>query len=242
VIPLKDNIFYRGFPTVIFTVILLNVIIFVFEISIPKDLLQQVFYLFGLVPARYSIPQWATIHGLPFDDYVSFVTNMFLHAGWLHILGNMWFLYLFGSRVEDQMGHLRFVIFYLVSGIAANVIFFLIDIHATIPEFGASGAIAGVMGAYIVMFPRARILTLIPIFFFPFFVELSAFFYIGYWFILQLFSGTLSLAVYNTEGGVAWWAHIGGFVVGILLFLFLRKREHSYRRSYPDETYHYVNR
>ena len=241
-IPLKDNILYQGFPSLTWILILLNATIFVFEISLPKDFLQQLFYLFGLIPARYSLPQWATIHGLPFDHYLSFLTNMFLHAGWLHILGNMWFLYLFGSRVEDQMGHIRFVIFYLLSGIAANMIFFLVDVHSTIPEFGASGAIAGVMGAYIVMFPKARILTLIPIFFFPFFVELSALFYVGYWFVLQLFSGTLSLTFNSTQGGVAWWAHIGGFVLGIVLLPFLKKKERSYRRSYPDETYHYINR
>ncbi len=239
-IPLKDNIPYQGFPTFTWILIFLNATIFFFEISIPKDLLQQLFYLFGLVPARYSLPSWASIHGLPFDDYLSFVTNMFLHGGWLHILGNMWFLYLFGSRVEDRIGHFRFAIFYVLSGIAANVIFFMTDTHATIPEFGASGAIAGVMGAYIVLFPRARILTLIPILFFPFFFELSAFFYIGYWFILQLFSGTLSLTYSNAQGGVAWWAHIGGFIVGIVLLPILRKKEDSYRRSYPDETYRYI--
>jgi len=239
-IPLRDNILYQGFPAVTWILLLLNGAIFVFEISIPKDLLQQLFYLFGVVPARYSSPQWATIHGLPFDHYLSFLTNMFLHGGWLHILGNMWFLYLFGSRVEDQMGHFRFVIFYFLSGIGANVINFVVNIHSMIPEFGASGAIAGVMGAYIVMFPRARILTLIPIFFYPFFVELSAFFYIGYWFVLQLFSGTLSLTLQNTQGGVAWWAHIGGFALGIALVPFLRKKERAYRRSHPDETYHYL--
>ena len=239
-IPLRDNILYQGYPAVTWILILLNGMIFVFEISIPKDFLQQLFYLFGLVPARYSLPPWASIHGLPFDDYLSFVTNMFLHGGWLHILGNMWFLYLFGSRVEDQTGHVRFLVFYLLSGIAASVVNFLIDIRSTIPEFGASGAIAGVMGAYIVMFPRARILTLIPIFIFPFFVELSAFFYIGYWFILQLFSGTLSLTMSSAQGGVAWWAHIGGFIAGIVLLPFLRKRGLSYRRSYPDEAYHYL--
>jgi len=241
VIPLRDNILYQGFPTVTWTLLFLNATIFIFEISIPKDLLQQLFNLFGLVPARYSLPPWASIHGLPFDHYLSFVTNMFLHGGWLHILGNMWFLYLFGSRVEDQMGHIRFLVFYFLAGIAANLIYFLVDIHSTIPEFGASGAIAGIMGAYIVMFPRARILTLIPIFFFPFFVELSAFFYIGYWFILQLFSGTLSLTFHGAQGGTAWWAHIGGFIVGIVLLPFLRRKEHSYRKSYPDETYHYIN-
>jgi membrane associated rhomboid family serine protease len=116
----------------------------------------------------------------------------------------------------------------------------LADIHLTIPEFGASGAIAGVMGAYIVMFPKARILTLIFVFLFPFFIEVSAFFYIGFWFVLQLLSGTLSFTS-SATGGVAWWAHIGGFITGIVLLPFFRKRERSHRKFYPDETYHYTS-
>ena len=240
-IPLKDTIPHRGFPLITWTIILVNGIIFIYEISIPKDLLQQLFYLFGLVPAKYSYPKWAFIHGFPFDHYLSFLTNMFLHAGWLHIVGNMWFLHLFGSTVEDRMGHIRFLIFYLLTGLAANIIFFMLDIHSTIPEFGASGAIAGVMGAYIVMFPKARILTLIPIFFFPFLFTLPAFLYLGFWFLIQLFSGTLSFASRET-GGVAWWAHVGGFVTGMVLLPFFRKKELSYRKLFPDEAYHYINR
>jgi hypothetical protein len=116
------------------------------------------------------------------------------------------------------------------------------SIHSTIPAFGASGAIAGIMGAYIVMFPRARILTLILIFFFPIFVELSAFVYIGFWFLLQLFSGTLSFASPGIGGGIAWWGHIGGFIAGIVLLPFFRRRQVQHRRIYPDETYHYINR
>jgi membrane associated rhomboid family serine protease len=235
-IPIKDTIPRIASPLVTWALIAVCGIIFIFEISIPKNILGQIFYVFGLVPARYSLPKWAYIHGLSFDDYLSFLTNMFLHGGWLHILGNMWFLYLFGSRVEDRLGHIRFLIFYLLSGIAANVVFFLVDIHSKIPEFGASGAIAGVMGAYIVMFPKARIVTLIFVLFFPFFVDLSAFVYIGFWFILQLFSGTLSFAS-QEAGGVAWWAHIGGFIIGIVLLPFFRKKEYSQRRFYPDETY-----
>jgi hypothetical protein len=154
----------------------------------------------------------------------------------------MWFLHLFGSTVEDRMGHGRFLIFYFLCGIAASVIYLMASIHSTIPAFGASGAIAGIMGAYIVMFPRARILTLILIFFFPIFVELSAFVYIGFWFLLQLFSGTLSLASAGIGGGIAWWGHIGGFIAGIVLLPFFRRRQLSYRRTYPDETYHYINR
>ncbi len=240
--PLKDTIPRTAFPSITWTLIILNGIIFLFEISIPKNILGMIFYHFGLVPARYSYPNWAYIHGLPFDDYFSFLTNMFLHEGWLHIIGNMWFLHLFGSTVEDRMGHGRFLLFYLLSGIASSVIYFMADIHSKVPAFGASGAIAGVMGAYIVMFPKARILTLIPIFFFPLFVELSAFVYIGFWFILQLFSGTLSFASPATGGGIAWWGHIGGFIAGIVLLPFFRRRLSSYRTSYPDERYHYIDR
>ena len=239
--PLKDTVPHIGFAVVTWALIVLNGIIFIFEISIPEDLLQQLFYLFGLVPAKYSYPSWALIHGLRFDDYLSFLTNMFLHGGLFHIVGNMWFLYLFGSSVEDRMGHLRFLIFYLLSGIAANVIYFVVDIHSKVPEFGASGAIAGVMGAYIVMFPNARIITLFFILFFPVFVEISAFFYVGFWFLMQILSGTLSLG-FHEAGGVAWWAHIGGFVAGILLLPFFRNKLYSPRKSYPDEIHRLMGR
>lgn len=241
-IPLKDTIPRIGVSFITWTLILLNAIIFIFEISIPKDSLQQLLYLFGLVPARYTYPKWALIHGLSPGNFSPFLTNMFLHGGWLHIIGNMWFLHLFGSTVEDRMGHLRFLFFYLLSGLAANLIFFMSDPHSTIPEFGASGAIAGVMGAYIVMFPKAQILTLIPILFIPFLVNLPALFYLGFWFLIQVLSGTLSFISHGTGGGVAWWAHIGGFFMGIILLPLFRSREHSYRKHFPDETYHYIHR
>jgi membrane associated rhomboid family serine protease len=241
-IPLKDTIPRIGFSFITWTLILLNAIVFVFEISISKDSLQQLFYLFGLVPERYTYPKWALIHGLPPGNFSPFLTNMFLHGGWLHIIGNMWFLHLFGSTVEDRMGHLRFLFFYLLSGLAANLIFFMFDLHSAIPEFGASGAIAGVMGAYIVMFPKAQILTLIPILFIPFLVNLPALFYLGVWFLIQVLSGTLSFTSHGAGGGIAWWAHIGGFVTGIVLLPFFRNRKLSYRKSFPDEIYHYVNR
>ena len=240
-IPIKDTIPHIGIPWITWAIILLNGIIFIYEISIPKDILEEFFYLFGLVPARYSYPQWALIHGLSPSDYLPFLTNMFLHAGWLHIIGNMWFLHLFGSSVEDRMGHIRFLTFYILTGLAANIIFYILDIHSKIPEFGASGAIAGVMGAYILMFPRAQILTLIPIFLFPFFVNLSAIFYIGFWFLIQLLSGTLSFTSQNT-GGVAWWAHVGGFIAGMIFLPLFRNRRYSYRKPFPDETYHYLHR
>jgi membrane associated rhomboid family serine protease len=239
--PLKDTILHLGFPSVTWALIILNGAIFLFEISIPKDILGLVFYHFGLVPARYSYPRWAYIHGLPFDDYLSLLTNMFLHEGWLHIIGNMWFLHLFGSTLEDRLGHGRFLIFYFLSGIAASVTYLLVDIHSMIPAFGASGAIAGVMGGYIVMFPRARIITLVLIFFIPVFVQISALVYIGLWFFMQLLSGTLTLGSPEAGGGVAWWGHIGGFVAGIVLLPFFRGRGELSRNRYPDETYHYLN-
>ncbi len=239
--PLKDTLLRTGFPAVTWGLIAINGIIFLFEISLPRDLIGLVFYLFGLVPARYSYPRWAYIHGLPFDDYLSFLTNLFLHGGWLHIIGNMWFLHLFGSTLEDRLGHWRFLIFYLLAGISASVIYFLVEIYSTVPAFGASGAIAGVMGAYIVMFPRARIVTLFLIVFIPIFVEISAFVYIGLWFLMQLISGTLTLGSAQAGGGIAWWGHIGGFVAGIALLPIFRRKGPSPRRIYPDEIYHYLH-
>jgi membrane associated rhomboid family serine protease len=239
--PIRDNILNKRFPSVTWGLIILNGIIFLLEISIPEDILQGILYLLGLVPARYSSPQWAQIHGLPFDHYLSFLTNMFLHGGWVHIIGNMWFLYLFGSGVEDRLGHGRFLIFYLLAGIGASVIYYLFAIHTKVPVMGASGAIAGVMGAYLVMFPQAKILTLIMIFFYPLFVEISAFFYIGFWFLIQLFSGTLALSSQAAEGGVAWWGHVGGFIAGVVLLPFFRTKKGLPRKRYPDETYDYIN-
>ncbi len=232
-IPIKDTVPRIGFPLVTWALIILNGTVFLFELSLPREVLEQIFYLFGLVPARFTYPKEAL-------TYLPFLTNLFLHGGWLHILGNMWFLHLFGDNVEDRMGHLRFLIFYLLSGVMSNVINFIANIHSSLPEIGASGAISGVMGAYLIMFPKARIITLIPVLFFPLFVELSAFFYIGFWFILQVFSGTLSIGAPEGGGGVAWWAHIGGFVTGIVLLPFFRRKRFR-RQGYPDEAYRYID-
>jgi membrane associated rhomboid family serine protease len=142
---------------------------------------------------------------------------MFLHGGWLHVISNMWILYLFGDNVEDRMGHLRFLGFYLLSGLAANLAHFLVNLDSTMPVIGASGAVAGVMAAYLRLFPRARIITLFPVFFIPYFLELPAYFFMAIWFLSQLFSGAASLLAPDAAGGIAWWAHIGGFLVGFFL-------------------------
>lgn len=169
-------------------------------------------------------------HGLQLINYLSFLTTMFLHGGWLHFLGNMWFLKIFGSKVEDRMGHGRFLVFYLIAGVLASMSYIYFSPRSSMPVIGASGAIAGVMGAYYVLFPRARILTLIPIFIIPWFVELPAIFFLGWWFLIQLFSGTVAQVLPAAGGEVAWWAHIGGFIFGIVLVPFFRKNPRTYYR------------
>ncbi len=236
--PIKDTIPSREFPIVTWALIIINSLVFLFETTLSKEQLEALFYYFGVVPARYSHPEWAVVFGLPIDNYWPFITNMFLHGGWTHIISNMWTLYLFGDNVEDRMGHLRFLVFYLLCGIAASITHFVFNIHSTVPALGASGAIAGVMGAYFILFPHSRVITLVPIFFLPYFIEIPAFVYLGVWFITQLFSGTFSLASASTGGGIAWWAHIGGFVVGILLLPIFKKKQDQYRPFYSDEIYY----
>src|SRR5512142_1736286 len=215
--PIKDTIPRRIYPFSTVAIIVLNLVAFSLELSLTEDERNAFIYLFGLVPARYSHPSWAELAGFPLDTYWPFVTNLFLHGGWLHLIGNMWFLYLFGDNVEDRLGHSRFILFYLLSGVTANLVHFLVNSDSTMPVIGASGAIAGVMAAYLRLFPKARIVTLIPILFIPFFFEVRAVLFMGFWFVMQLFSGALSLAVTDTGGGIAWWAHIGGFALGFLL-------------------------
>ena len=221
--PLKDTVPNRSFSFASWLLIALSGIVFYFETTLPQDVLDQFIKLFGVVPAEYIQPDYDT-HGLPIINYLSFLTTMFLHGGWLHFLGNMWFLRIFGSKVEDCMGHCRFLAFYLISGILASMFYIYFNPKSAMPVIGASGAIAGVMGAYYVMFPRAKILTVIPIFIFPWFIELPAFIFLGWWFLLQLFSGTITLVLPMTDVGVAWWGHIGGFIAGVILVSFFRKR------------------
>jgi hypothetical protein len=149
---------------------------------------------------------------------------MFLHGGWMHIIGNMWFLFIFGDNVEDKMGHQSYLVFYLLGGLAAAVIQLLSSVGSSVPTIGASGAISSVLGAYIVMFPRAKIVTLLPIFFFFDIIDISAFLFIGFWFLMQVVSGVQAIGI-DTSGGIAWWAHIGGFAAGIMMVpIFSKKR------------------
>ncbi len=223
--PIRDTVPNRTFPSTTWMLIILCGIVFLFETTLPQELLEEFTYYFGIVPAEYT---GRHRHGLPLVDYLSFLTTMFLHGGWLHFLGNMWFLKIFGSKVEDRMGHFRFLVFYLIVGVLASMFYIYFSPRSSMPVIGASGAIAGVMGAYYVLFPRARILTFIPIFIIPWFIELPAVFFLGWWFLIQLFAGTVAHVLPSSGGGVAWWGHIGGFIAGVSLVSFFKKPSRRY--------------
>jgi membrane associated rhomboid family serine protease len=166
---------------------------------------------------------------------------MFMHGSWLHIIGNMWFLYLFGASVEDRMGKLRYFFFYVLCGLMAGFIYIYFDLQSMVPSIGASGAIAGVMGAYLVLFPTARIVTLIIIIIIPFFIELPALLYIAIWFFYQVLLEAIYASSPGLAGGIAWWAHIGGFVSGMLLLFPFRVKGLFHRQPYADEQHRYMN-
>jgi membrane associated rhomboid family serine protease len=209
-IPIRDSVPSRRFPAVNFALIALNVLVFLFEVH-QGEALQSFLVTWSLVPARFTDPAWVASFSW-LHRVSTLVTFMFLHGGFWHLLGNMWFLYIFGDNVEDRLGHPRYLVFYFLCGISSGVIHYLSDPSSTIPTVGASGAIAGVMGAYLVLYPRARVLTLIPIIIIPWFVEIPAAVFLGVWIFIQFASAALTA---DQVTGVAWWAHVGGFAVGI---------------------------
>jgi membrane associated rhomboid family serine protease len=228
-IPLRDTIRSYRFPVINWSIIILNGLVFLYQISLPQRELLAFIQTFGLVPNQIFLSNptsWATLF-----------SNMFLHGGFFHILSNMWILYIFGDNVEDRMGSGRYLIFYVLSGLAANVLQLYFAQGSDVPIIGASGAIAGVLGGYFLLFPRARVITLILLFIFPWFVELPAVIYLGFWFVSQLYSGLFSLSMPSggAMGGIAWWAHIGGFVFGFLMVNLFRRRQRAYTRWYQDE-------
>lgn len=238
-IPLRDTVRSYSFPIVNLALIGINTLIFIFEISLSPTGLDRLIYNFGLVPARLNLtsPIAALLNPAP---WITLLTHMFLHGGWVHFLSNVWILFIFGDNVEDRMGHGRYLAFYLLSGLASGLMQTLVGPASQVPAIGASGAIAGVLGAYFVLFPRARVVTLIPIFLFPWFVEIPALFYLGFWFISQLGSGLAALNMPEAAamGGIAWWAHIGGFLFGVLLYRIFTPRVHpAYYRQYREYPY-----
>lgn len=211
-IPLRDSIRPKRKPIINWFLILVNFFCFFYELKLTEPQLNQLFYHFGIVPAGVT----AVINGLYPPVYLAaFFTAMFLHGGWVHILGNMWFLWIFGDNVEDRLGHLRYFVFYLVTGIIGSIVFIITAPASKVPIVGASGAIAGILGGYLVSFPRARVLALVPVFFFLTLMEIPAVIFLGLWFFIQFFNGAISLG--GLANPVAWWAHIGGFLAGALL-------------------------
>jgi membrane associated rhomboid family serine protease len=211
-IPLRDIIPSRTTPYLTVTIIVINAIAWLYELSLPREDLPLFLQQFGVVPAYFSMP--------------TLISSMFLHGGWSHVLGNMWYLWIFGDNVEDRLGHGRFLVFYLLCGIAAAFGQIVFDPLSTLPTIGASGAIAGVMGAYFVLYPHSRVLTLIPLIIFWEIIELPAIFLLGFWFLMQLFSaGAIAITSNSHGGGVAFMAHVAGFIMGLVGVFVFRKRE-----------------
>jgi membrane associated rhomboid family serine protease len=225
-LPIRDDQPRYSTPWVNYFLIGLNLIIFLFEWTLDRRSLELLVRQFGVVPSHVA----AFLSGSP--EYpliaivVPFFTSLFLHGSWMHVIGNMWFLYIFGDNVEDYLGHFKYLVFYLLTGVLAMGTHMVMNLHSTAPALGASGAIAGVLGAYFVLYPRARVLT----WFFVFVVWVPAWIILGYWFVLNFLSGTAtSLAVQaRNMGGVAFWAHVGGFISGALLVKVFGERRMRY--------------
>ncbi|HOW64122.1 MAG TPA: rhomboid family intramembrane serine protease [Candidatus Paceibacterota bacterium] len=231
-LPLRDNIPARQYPFVTVALISVNLAVFLQEIHWGRQLHPALFE-WGIVPVRYTRSDVAQFFGL-FDQILPFFTSLFLHGGWVHLLGNMWTLWIFGDNVEDRLGRGRFLLLYLTSGIAASLLHIITNPQSSVPAIGASGALAGIMGAYFRFFPHARVTMLIPPFFLGPFFQVPAVLFLGWWFLLQFFNGTLSLlSGPKAIGGVAWWAHVGGFIFGAALCLKFRPQRRG--PDFPDE-------
>lgn len=236
--PIRDTLRSRTFPMATYGLIVINVIVFLFETSLTPDRFDVILNSLGIVPANFSPIQPLSI--------VSLFTSIFLHGSWFHLISNMWTLFIFGDNVEDRMGSTRYLVFYLSAGLIAGLVHAIVilfssgaeSFEAWIPTIGASGAIAGVLGAYFLLYPRAKVTTLILILIFPWFVDIPAVLFLGFWFFAQLFPGFLSLGAFGGAfGGIAWWAHVGGFLFGLVMVNFFALPRRDYREWYADEHY-----
>ena len=221
-IPIRDENPVESPPVVTRALIAVNFAVFVYEILQGPELTAFV-YRWAMIPLRFSLALHQSTEPVS-GPALTFLTSMFLHGGWAHLLGNMWYLWVFGDNIEDRLGKVRFLVFYLLAGLVASGVEYLFHAGSRAPTLGASGAIAGVLGAYALLFPGTRVLTLMPFFQI---VPLPALLVLGLWFVLQFFSGWLSLAA-SLTGGIAWWAHIAGFAFGLLTVkLFERRRREA---------------
>ena len=223
-IPLKDNNPTRTFPFITIALIVINCILFIIELTQGKYLITFI-ESFGCIP--YEITMGTDVEPFIFFPVrLTIITSMFLHGGWMHLVGNMLYLWIFGNNIEDRLGHFRFIIFYLFIGVIASLTQIMVNPFSTIPQIGASGAVSGILGAYILLFPKTKVLTLIPLFYIIRIISLPAFVVLGFWIVLQIINGFVSLS-YTAQGGVAFFAHIGGFIAGLLFikpFLIGRRR------------------
>jgi membrane associated rhomboid family serine protease len=229
-LPIRDDLPRYSTPFVTWFLIGLNVLIFLFEFTLDPRNLNLVVHEFGVVP-YHTAAFLAGSHLYPLPVVVlPFFTSMFLHGSWMHVIGNMWFLYIFGDNVEDYLGHFKYLVFYILTGLIAMVTQVAINVHSTVPTLGASGAIAGVLGAYFVLYPKARVLT----WFFVFVLWVPAWIILGYWFVLNFLSGAATAVAVQGQnmGGVAFWAHVGGFVSGALLVKVFGERGRRYPYAY----------
>ena len=227
-IPVRDDQPRFSAPYINNFLIGINMVIFLFEAALDPASLKALVFQFGVIPSHVTALVAGSGRYPAPAVLLPFFTSMFLHGSWMHVLGNMWFLWIFGDNIEDHLGHFTYLMFYLVSGVVAAMTQVVLDPHLRVPTVGASGAIAGVLGAYFILYPRARVLTWFPpIFFF----HLPAWVMLGYWFVLQFLSGAASSITYTSQmqGGVAFWAHVGGFVVGVILIKLLPERPRRYR-------------
>ena len=228
-IPLKDMTPRRSFPVVTLLLITVNVVVFLHQISLTPSAGDVFVRTYGLVPAKISLAL-AGRHYTMVEALLPLVTCMFLHGGFLHIVGNLWFLWVFGANVEDRLGSLPYLLFYFAAGIGSGIAQTLFSWGSRVPSIGASGAISGVLGAYIVFFPASRILTLVPLLIIWFTWRIPAMIFIGLWFAVQFLSGISSLGS-QSVGGVAWWAHVGGFLIGVVVALMVRSASGPPRRA-----------
>ena len=218
-VPLNDDNPTRITPYITYIFITVNVLVFIHEMSLNSSQLNRFFQLYALVPEELTASFNGVSVNQPIPEWLTLISSQFLHGGFMHVAGNMLFLWVFGNNIEDRLGHFKYIIFYITCGILAALAQWFFSMQSGVPSLGASGAIAGVMGAYIIRFPRARILTLVPLGFFITTIRIPAVFFLGFWFVQQAISGVASLGVTSDieTGGIAYWAHAGGFVFGVLL-------------------------
>jgi len=225
-LPIRDDQPRYSTPWVTRFLIGLNLLIFLFEATLDGRSLNSLIFQFGVIPSHVAAVLAGTARYPAAVALVPFLTSLFLHGSWMHVIGNMWFLYIFGDNVEDYLGHFKYLVFYLLTGVLAMSTHVVVNLHSTTPALGASGAIAGVLGAYFVLYPRARVLT----WFFVFVIWVPAWIILGYWFVLNFLSGTATALVVQRQnmGGVAFWAHVGGFISGALLIKVFGERGERY--------------